>query len=120
MPILQTCHLRPSGLAAASKFPRVVRTGAVAEGWAAATHAACWVVWLVMGAGSLVLRIGEGPPGIVPGIVPKKTELGRISGKSRSQEAVGPWKPCTWKGRIPPSQPAKPDRAWGPGRVGRR
>lgn len=51
MPILQTCHLRPSGLAAASKFPRVVRTGAVAEGWAAATHAACWVVWLVMGGG---------------------------------------------------------------------
>lgn len=51
MPILEMCHLRPSGLAAASKFPRVVRTGAVAEGWAAATHAACWVVWLVMGGG---------------------------------------------------------------------
>lgn len=23
----------------------------MAEGWAAATHAACWVVWLVMGGG---------------------------------------------------------------------
>lgn len=94
MPILEMCHLRPSGLAAASKFPRVVRTGAVAEGWAAATHAACWVVWLVMGAGSLVLGIGERPSRYCSRYCSKKDRARpnirkiSVSGGCRALEAV--------------------------------